>query len=69
MGIEADTGAGFQPAGHATVDADGTFTTEIVPTTTATYRAVVGGEASPAVQLRRARPQGRGHRVRHAAAA
>ena len=51
MSIEADSGAGFQPAGHATVDADGTFTTEIVPTTTASYRAVVGDEASPAVQL------------------
>jgi len=51
VGIEADTGAGFQAAGHATVDADGTFTTQIEPTTTATYRAVVGDEASPAVQL------------------
>ena len=51
VSIEADTGAGFQPAGHATVDADGTFTTEIEPTTTASYRAVVGDEASPAVQL------------------
>jgi plastocyanin len=49
--IEADTGAGFQPAGHATVETDGTFTSEIVPTTTATYRAVVADEASPAVQL------------------
>jgi plastocyanin len=38
VGIEADTGAGFQAAGHATVDADGTFTTQIEPTTTATYR-------------------------------
>jgi hypothetical protein len=51
VGIEADTGAGFQAAGHAIVDADGTFTTQIEPTTTATYRAVVGDEASPAVQL------------------
>ena len=51
MGIEADTGRGLPAGRHATVDADGTFTTEIVPTTTATYRAVVGGEASPAVQL------------------
>jgi plastocyanin len=51
VGIEADSGAGFQPAGHATVDTDGTFTTEIEPTTTASYRAVVGDEASPAVQL------------------
>jgi plastocyanin len=51
VGIEADAGAGFEPAGHATVDADGTFTTQIEPTTTASYRAVVGDEASPAVQL------------------
>jgi plastocyanin len=51
VGIEADAGAGFQPAGHGTVDADGTFTTQIEATTTASYRAVVGGEASPAVQL------------------
>jgi hypothetical protein len=51
VGIDADTGAGFHSAGHATVDADGTFTTQIEPTTTATYRAVVGDEASPAVQL------------------
>jgi plastocyanin len=49
--IQADTGAGFQSAGNATVETDGTFTSEIVPTTTATYRAVVGTEASPAVQL------------------
>ena len=51
VSIEADSGAGFQAAGHATVDADGTFTTQIEPTTTASYRAVVGDEASPAVQL------------------
>jgi len=51
VSVEADSGAGFQPAGHATVDADGTFTTQVEPTTTASYRAVVGEEASPAVQL------------------
>ena len=51
VSIEADSGAGFQPAGHTTVDPDGTFTTEIEPTTTASYRAVLGDEASPAVQL------------------
>jgi hypothetical protein len=51
VSIDADSGTGFQPAGHATVDADGTFTTEIEPMTTASYRAVVGDEASPAVQL------------------
>ena len=51
VSLEADTGSGFQPAANATVEADGTFTTEVLPTTSATYRAVVGGESSPAVQL------------------
>jgi plastocyanin len=69
VNIEADSGAGFQPAGHATVDADGTFTTQIEPTATASYRAVVGDEASPAVQLLvldrkvAATASGRGHGV------
>ena len=69
VSIEADTGAGFRSTGHATVEADGTFTAEVVPTTTATYRAVVGDEASPAVQLLvldrkvAATAGGRGHRV------
>ena len=49
--IEADTGAGFQRAGTATVDADGTFTTDVMPTATATYRAAAGSDASPGVQL------------------
>jgi plastocyanin len=51
VGIEADSGSGFQPAGNATVESDGSFTTDVVPTTTASYRAVVGEESSPAVQL------------------
>ena len=51
VSIEADSGSGFQPAGNATVETDGTFTTDVVPTTTASYRAVVGEESSPAVQL------------------
>ena len=51
VSLEADSGSGFQPAGNATVEADGTFTTEVVPKTSATYRAVVAGESSPAVQL------------------
>jgi plastocyanin len=51
VSIEADAGAGFQPAGHTTVDDDGTFASQVEPTTTASYRAVVGDEASPAVQL------------------
>jgi plastocyanin len=49
--IEADSGAGFQPAGDATVESDGSFTTDIVPRTTASFRAVAGAETSPAVQL------------------
>jgi plastocyanin len=49
--IEADSGAGFQPAGSATVGSDGGFTSDIVPRTTATYRAVAGDQASPGVQL------------------
>ena len=49
--IQADTGAGFQTAGHATVETDGTFTTQVTATTTATYRAVLGDESSPAVTL------------------
>lgn len=51
VSLEADAGSGFQPAGNATVEADGTFTAEVVPTTSASYRAVVGGQSSPAVQL------------------
>jgi plastocyanin len=49
--FEADSGAGFQPAGTATVGADGTFTADVKPTSTASYRAVAGGEASQTVQL------------------
>jgi hypothetical protein len=69
VAIEADAGSGFQPAGHTTVDADGTFTAQVEATTTASYRAVEGDEASPAVQLLvldrkvRASAGGRGHRV------
>jgi plastocyanin len=51
VSIEADTGAGYQPAAAATVDADGTFETDVVPQTSATYRAVAGGETSPPKQL------------------
>ena len=49
--IEADTGAGFRPAATAAVDWDGSFTADVVPSATATYRAVAGTEDSPAVQL------------------
>jgi hypothetical protein len=49
--IEADAGAGFQPAAQTTVDADGTFATDVVPQTTSTYRAVSGSETSRPAQL------------------
>jgi plastocyanin len=49
--IEADGGAGFAPAATATVAADGTFAASVVPTTTATFRAVAGDDSSPPVQL------------------
>jgi plastocyanin len=51
VGIEADSGAGFQPVGNTTVALDGTFSADIVPTTSAAYRAVIGEESSPPVQL------------------
>jgi plastocyanin len=49
--IEADSGAGFQPAAAATIGADGSFAADIIPKVTATYRAVAGSDASPGVQL------------------
>jgi plastocyanin len=49
--IEGDAGAGFQPAAETTVDADGTFATDVVPQTTATYRAVSGADTSASAQL------------------
>jgi plastocyanin len=49
--IEADSGAGYQPAATATVQADGTFAADVTPTVTATYRAVAGSDTSPGVQL------------------
>jgi plastocyanin len=49
--IQADAGAGFQSAAETTVDADGTFATDVVPRTTATYRAVAGSETSASAQL------------------
>jgi plastocyanin len=51
ISIEADSGAGFQPAANSIVEDDGTFSTDVVPTTTANYRAVAGDESSQTVQL------------------
>jgi plastocyanin len=51
VAIERDAGAGFVPAGSATVGDDGAFTAQVRSAATASYRAVAGGEASPAVRL------------------
>src|SRR5204863_877134 len=51
--IEADdgSGAGFVKVGEATVAADGSFAARVTPSGSASYRAVGGGQASPAVNL------------------
>jgi plastocyanin len=49
--LQADTGAGFQQVGTATVADDGTFTADVKPTATASYRASAGTETSQTVQL------------------
>ena len=49
--IEADSGAGFHPVAQTAVYADGTFATDVVPHTAASYRAVSGSDASQAAQL------------------
>lgn len=51
VAIEADSGSGFRQVATASPGADGSFVAEVVPSTTAAYRAVVDGEASPAVTL------------------
>jgi hypothetical protein len=49
--IKADSGAVFQRAGTAAVETDGAFSTDIVPSGTASYRAVADGDVSQAVHL------------------
>jgi plastocyanin len=51
VAIQADGGSGFASVATAAVGADGTFRTIVVPRTTSSYRALTGGETSPAVQL------------------
>jgi hypothetical protein len=51
VSIERDAGSGFAPAGTATVGADGAFTAQVRSAVTASYRAVAGGDTSPAVRL------------------
>ena len=69
VAIQADSGGGFQPAGTASVGADGAFTAFVTPRTTATYEATAGAATSPPVQMIvldhavAARATGRGRRV------
>lgn len=49
--IEADYGAGRQPAATATVGDDGGFHARLTPRASATLRAVAGADASPPVRL------------------
>jgi plastocyanin len=51
VAIEGDDGRGFAPIATTPVAADGTFRTAVVPRTTTSYRAQVGDDQSPAVQL------------------
>jgi plastocyanin len=51
VAIEADRGTGFGPVATSTVAADGTFVARVIPSATATYRAVAGTDVSPPVGL------------------
>lgn len=51
VSIQADTGSGFSEIGTTTVASDGTFSAAIAPTTTGSYRALVGSSTSPPVEL------------------
>jgi plastocyanin len=51
IAIEGDTGTGFAPVATAAVDGDGAFSTELVPRTTGTYRAVARDGSSDPIQL------------------
>jgi hypothetical protein len=49
--IEGNTGAGFTPVAAASVDEHGDFSTQLVPRSSGTYRAVASGAASRPVEL------------------
>ena len=51
VAIEAGDGSTFREVARTTVGPDGGLRASVVPSTTTSYRAVAGGEASPAVQL------------------
>ena len=49
--IQGDSGEGFAAVADTTAGPDGRFSVTVTPTTTTTYRAVSGEDASPPVQL------------------
>jgi plastocyanin len=50
--IQYDDGSGsWQPVADAAVGSDGSFTAQVTPTASGNYRAVAGGQQSPAVDL------------------
>jgi plastocyanin len=51
VSLQADRGRGFATVASTTLQADGTFAAHVVPTTTATYRAVAAALTSPSVDL------------------
>jgi plastocyanin len=51
LAVEADAGHGFREVTRTTVDADGTFTALVRPTTSVTLRVVAAGAESNAVAL------------------
>jgi hypothetical protein len=51
VSIEADSGSGFQKVADTTVDANGRFSVDVTPSTSAAYRAVHADQASPPVEL------------------
>jgi hypothetical protein len=68
VSIEFDDGSGvWRESAQATVNPDGTFAAQVSPTTSGSYRAVAGGDHSPAVDLlvlnRRVDAHVRGRRV------
>ena len=67
VAIEFDDGSGFQHLTDASVGSDGHFTVAIQPTASGSYRAVLGEEVSPPVELlvldRSITAQERGRRI------
>jgi plastocyanin len=51
IAIEGDDGSGFRPVADTLVGEDGRFGADVTPTSTTTYRAVSGAEATPPVRL------------------